>query len=80
MRLVQLAIIVFVKMESALFTGGRLRSSPVGGSEAKATETTESRMRFSHCKRNTVRGNRTSMQAQIIFSTKIDAPIASWNC
>ena len=52
----------------------------MGGSEAKATETTESRMRFGHCKRNTVRGNSTSMQAQIIFSTKIDAPIASWNC
>ena len=52
----------------------------MGGSEAKATASTESKMRFSHSKCNTVRRHRTSMQAQIAFSTKIDVLTVSWNC
>ena len=55
-----------------MFICGTLEGSPAGGPEAKATETIESKMRFTRSKCNTVRRLGTSMQAQITFSTKID--------
>ena len=52
----------------------------MGGSEAKATESTESKMRLSHSKCSPVRRHRTPMQAQIAFSSKIAVLTVSWNC
>ena len=52
----------------------------MGGSEAKATESTESKMRLGHSKWNPVRRHRTPMQAQLAFSSKIAVLTVSWNC
>mmetsp|Transcript_96915 Transcript_96915/g.313231 ORF Transcript_96915/g.313231 Transcript_96915/m.313231 type:complete len:222 (-) Transcript_96915:1502-2167(-) len=72
--------ICFVIMESFLFTGGRSRSSSVGGSEASATEAAESMMRFNHSKCKTVKGHLMSMTAQITFSVRIEMLTVNWNC
>ena len=52
----------------------------MGGSEAKAIELTESKMRLSHSKCNPVRRHRMLMQEQIAFSSKIAVLTVSWDC
>ena len=52
----------------------------MGGSEAKAIELTEFKMRLSHSKCNPVRRHRTLMQAQIAFSSRIAVLTVSWEC